>query len=165
MSQIQTKKNVFLAPDAVILGDVTVEADCSVWYHATVRADTAPIKIGQGSNIQDNCVVHVDAGYPVEIGEYVTVGHSAILHGCTIKTGTMVGMGAILMNGSVVGKHCIIGAGALVTQNMKIPDGSLVVGSPAKVIRMLTEEEKEQNYKNAQMYIEEAKKYLEHTEG
>lgn len=154
------KKDIlFIAPGAVCMGDVTLGKDCGIWYHATVRADRAPIMIGSGSNIQDNCVVHVDEGFPVTIGKYVTVGHGAILHGCEVGDGSLIGMGAIILNGAKIGKNCIVAAGALVTQNTEIPDGMLAMGSPAKVIRELTEEEIASNRKNAEEYIEEAREY------
>lgn len=150
-------ESVFVAPGAIVLGDVTAGEDVGIWYHATVRGDRALITIGKGSNIQDNCVVHVDEGYPVEIGEYVTVGHGAIIHGSKIGDNSLVGMGAILLNGCVIGKNCIIGAGALVTQNTVIPDNSLVLGNPGKVKRELTKEEIERNHQNALFYVEEAR--------
>lgn len=153
------REDLFIAPGAVCMGDVALGKDCSIWYHATVRADRAPIKIGIGSNIQDNCVVHVDKGFSVTIGNYVTVGHGAILHGCQVGDGSLIGMGAIILNGAKIGKNCIVAAGALVTQNTEIPDGMLAMGSPAKVIRKLTEEEIASNRKNAEEYIEEAREY------
>ena len=157
------REDLFIAPGAVCMGDVALGKDCSIWYHATVRADRAPIKIGSGSNIQDNCVVHVDKGFPVTIGNYVTVGHGAILHGCQVGDGSLIGMGAIILNGAKIGKNCIVAAGALVTQNTEIPDGMLAMGSPAKVIRKLSEEEIASNRKNAEEYIEEAREYAGRT--
>lgn len=146
----------FIAPGAVVSGSVWIGESAGVWYHAVVRGDRAPIRIGSGSNIQDNCVVHVDAGYPVEIGENVTVGHGAILHGCSVGDNSLIGMGSILMNGCRIGKNCIIGAGTLVTQGMVIPDNSLVIGSPGRVKRQVTEAEIEQNMRNAALYAREA---------
>lgn len=153
--------SAFIAEGAVVRGDVTLGENCSVWYHATVRADRATITIGDNANIQDNCVVHVDAGASVHIGQGVTVGHSAIVHGCTVGDNTLVGMGAILLNDCVIGKNCIIGAGTLVTQNTRIPDGSLVLGNPGKVKRPLTLEEIEANRRNALHYVEEGRSYRE----
>ena len=153
--------SAFIAEGAVVKGDVTLGENCSVWYHATVRADRATITIGDNTNIQDNCVVHVDAGASVHIGKGVTVGHSAIVHGCTVGDNTLVGMGAILLNDCVIGKNCIIGAGTLVTQNTRIPDGSLVLGNPGKVKRTLTPEEIEANRRNALHYVEEGRSYRE----
>lgn len=149
-------ESAFIAPGAVVLGDVTIGENVGIWYHATVRGDRASISIGKNSNIQDNCVIHVGIGYPVEIGEGVTVGHSAIVHGSKVGDSTLVGMGAILMNGSVIGRNCIIGAGALVTQNTVIPDNSVVLGSPAKVVRLVTDREIEANRQNADLYVQEA---------
>lgn len=151
------RKDIFIAPGAVVLGDVHLEKNVGIWYNATVRGDREPIHIGKGSNIQDNCVVHVDAGYPVTIGENVTVGHGAILHGCTVEDNSLIGMGAILLNGCHIGKNCIVAAGALITQGTVIPDNSLVMGNPGKVKRAVTEEEIAANLKNAELYVEEAK--------
>lgn len=148
-------ESAFIAKGAIVKGDVTLGENCSVWYHATVRADRATITIGDNTNIQDNCVVHVDAGASVHIGNGVTVGHSAIVHGCTVGDNTLVGMGAILLNDCVIGKNCMIGAGTLVTQNTRIPDNSLVLGNPGKVKRTLTAEEIEANRRNAMHYVEE----------
>ncbi len=152
-------ETVFIAPGAVVQGNVTIGADSSIWYNAVVRGDRDCILIGKGSNIQDNAVVHLGSGYPVEIGDHVTIGHGAIIHGCKIGDNTMIGMGAILMNGCRIGKNCIIGAGALVTQNVEIPDNSLVIGNPGKVKRQVTEEEIHRNLENAQLYVEEAQEF------
>lgn len=156
MKEPQIHSNSFIAPGAVVLGDVTISENCSIWYNTTVRANRASITVGAGSNIQDNAVVHVDEGYPVRIGEYVTIGHGAIIHGCSIGNDSLIGMGAILLNGAQIGKNCIIGAGALVTQNMIIPDNSMVIGSPAKVIRQITPDEVASNRRNANVYIQES---------
>ena len=153
-----SENRIFIAPGAVVLGDVHLGEDVGIWYHATVRGDRSSITVGKGSNIQDNCVVHVEAEHPVVIGENVTIGHSAIVHGCTIGDNTLVGMGAILMNGSRIGRNCIIGAGAIVTEGKEIPDNSLVIGCPGKVLRQITEEEIKHNLENARLYMEEAKK-------
>jgi len=154
-------ENRFIAPGAVVLGDVYLEENVSIWYNATVRGDREPIRIGKGSNIQDNCVVHVDAGYPVTIGENVTVGHGAILHGCIVGDNSLIGMGAILLNGCKIGKNCIVAAGALITQGTVVPDGSLVMGNPGKVKRAVTAEEIQGNIRNAKLYVEEAGELLE----
>ncbi|MBR2948274.1 MAG: gamma carbonic anhydrase family protein [Lachnospiraceae bacterium] len=165
MKNPQIHADAFLAPDADVYGDVTIGKDCSIWFHAVVRGERAPIVIGEGSNVQDNCVVHVDAGHNVEIGEYVTIGHGAIVHGCKIGDNTLVGMGAIILNGAVIGKNCVIGAGALVTQNAVVPDNSLVIGSPAKVLRAVKPEEAAASRTNAQHYIEEGKSYAAYFAG
>lgn len=147
--------SAFIAKGAAVYGNVTVKDNASIWYHTTVRSEKQPIVIGACSNIQDNAVVHVDLNYKVEIGDYVTVGHSAIVHGCTVGDNTLIGMGAIILNGAKVGKNCIIGAAALVTENAVIPDNSLVVGVPGKVIRTLNEEEIQHIRMNAEHYIEQ----------
>ena len=151
--------SVFVAPGAVILGDVTIEKNCSIWYNSTIRCIEAPILIREGSNIQDNAVIHVSHSQPVTIGSYVTIGHGAIIHGCTIEDSTLVGMGAIILNGAKIGKNCIIAAGALIPQNKVIPDNSLVMGSPGKIIRQVTEEEIIKNRQNAEEYIHQAAIY------
>ncbi|MBO5489387.1 MAG: gamma carbonic anhydrase family protein [Eubacterium sp.] len=148
-------KSVKVAESAVIRGDVEIGENCTIWHNATIRGDMAPIRIGKETNIQDNAVVHVDYGYPTDIGDGVTVGHSAIVHGCTVGDNTLIGMGAIVLNGAKIGKDCIIGAGALVTQNSQIPDGSLAFGNPAKVVRPLKPEEIQSNRDNAIAYIKE----------
>ncbi len=156
-------KDVFIAPGAKVIGDVTLRDGVGVWYHSTIRGDDAAISIGKNSNIQDNAVLHVDTGIPLEIGEGTSVGHGAILHGCTIGDNTLIGMGAIVLNGAHIGNNCIIGAGSLVTQNKDIPDGSLVMGSPGKVVRQVTKEEIEANQKNAEKYLEDAKAHQDGT--
>ncbi len=145
-----------IAPGAVVLGDVCLGNGVSIWYHATVRGDRSSITIGDGTNIQDNCVLHTGSDLPVLIGRNVSVGHGAIVHGCCIGDNTLIGMGAILMNGCCIGKNCIIGAGAIVTGGKTIPDNSLVVGNPGRVVREVTEEEVRGNLKNARLYVEEA---------
>ena len=152
--------SAFVADNATVRGDVTLGERSSVFFGAVLRGDRAPITIGSGTNIQDNCVVHVDYDYPVVVGQNVTVGHGAILHGCTVGDNTLIGMGAIVLNGARIGKNCIIGAGALVTQGTDIPDGSLAFGSPAKVVRALTADEIEENHRNAMHYVEIARESL-----
>lgn len=158
---MKVHESVFIAPGAIVSGDVTIGENASIWYNATVRGDRHPIVIGGGTNVQDNCVIHVGAGYSVHIGENVTIGHGAIVHGCEIGDNSLIGMGAILLNGSVVGKNCIIGAGALITEGKKIPDNSLVIGSPGVVKRQVTREELERNLYNAGLYVAEAKEMRE----
>lgn len=154
-------ESVYIAESAVVLGDVEVGAESSIWFHATVRADREKISIGAGSNIQDNAVVHVDQGFPVTVGNGVTVGHGAVIHGCGIGDNTLVGMGAIILNGARIGRNCIIGAGTLITQNTLIPDDSLVIGCPGKVLRRVTAQEMEANRHNAAEYMEESRRYKE----
>ncbi len=144
----------FTAPTSVVVGDVTVAAGAGVWYHAVLRADCGPIVLGADSNIQDNCTVHVDPGFPVTVGERVSVGHNAVLHGCTVEDEVLIGMGATVLNGAHIGAGSLIAAQALVPQGMRVPPGSLVAGVPAKVKRGLTEEEREHIRENAAMYLE-----------
>src|SRR5438046_10072131 len=133
----------FTAPTSVVVGEVTMAARASVWYHAVLRADCGPIVLGADSNIQDNCTVHVDPGFPVTVGERVSVGHNAVLHGCTVEDAVLVGMGATVLNGAHIGAGSLVAAQALVPQGMQVPPGSLVAGVPAKVKRQLTDEERE----------------------
>lgn len=156
-------ENVFLAPGAVVSGDVTLGEDVNVWFHAVIRAESGSVSIGGGTNVQDGCVIHVDQGADVSIGNQVTIGHNATIHGCTIGDNTLVGMGAIIMNHAVIGKNCIVAAGALVTQNTVIPDNSLVVGNPARRKRAVTEEEISHNQQNAALYVAEAAVYAQRT--
>ena len=151
---------LFRAEGSILAGQISFGKNCSVWYNAVIRADKASVVIGDNVNIQDNCVVHVDAGHAVHIADHVTIGHSAIIHGCRIGENSLVGMGAIIMNDAVIGKNCIIAAGALVPQGVVIPDGSLVMGSPGKVRRSLTEEEIRNNLHNALHYVEMSREYM-----
>ena len=129
----------YIAPGAQVIGNVTMAADVSIWFNAVLRGDNEPIVIGKGSNVQDGAVFHVDPGFPLTVGENVTVGHIALLHGCTIGDNTLVGMGAMVMNGAKVGKNCLIGANAMITEGKEIPDGSMVLGAPGKVVKQLDE--------------------------
>jgi len=146
--------STWIAEDAVILGDAEMADGCSVYFHTVIRTESDPIRIGRNTNIQDNCTVHTGRGYPVIIGEGVTVGHGCIIHGCTIGDNTLIGMGSIIMDGAVIGRNCIIGAGSLITEHKVIQDGSLVFGSPAKVIRTVTDEEIQTNRLTAAHYLE-----------
>lgn len=159
MKDAKIHDSVFIADGAVVLGDITVGEGSSIWFNATVRADRDWIVIESGSNIQDNAVVHVETGFPVHIGRNVTVGHGAIVHGCMVEDNTLIGMGAIILNGARIGKNCIIGAGALVPQNMVVPDNSLIIGCPGKILRKVTEEEVQTNLHNAAEYVEEGRTY------
>ncbi len=147
----------FIAPTAAVVGDVTLGENVSIWYSAVLRGDEGAIKIGEDSNIQDNCTVHG----AVTVGRGVTVGHNAILHGCTVEDGALIGMGACVLDGAVIGKESLIGAGALVTGGTVIPPHSLVLGAPAKVKRALTEEEIASLSENAAHYVALIKKYTE----
>lgn len=150
------EKNVYLAPGAIVRGNVTLGENASIWFHAVVRAEAGSIVIGDKTNIQDNCVLHTDPGADIRIGNYVTVGHGALVHGCTIKDNTLIGMGAVILNHAVIGKNCMIGAGALITQNAVIPDQSVVFGNPGKVVRTVTDSEIEAIRRNAAGYWKEA---------
>lgn len=143
----------FVADGARIVGDVSLAAGCSVWYNAVLRGDSAGIVIGPGSNVQDNVSVHVDSGHPVVIGSKVSVGHNAVVHGCTIGDGTLVGMGSVILSGAVIGDGCLIAGGAVVLGGTEIPPGSLVAGVPAKVRRALTDEERAGLIANADIYL------------
>lgn len=129
--------NFYVAPGAVVIGDVRLASGASIWFNAVLRGDNEAITIGKGSNVQDGSVIHTDPGYPVEIGEDVTIGHNAIIHGCSIGSGSLVGMGATVLNGARIGERCLIGANSLVREDMVVPDGSLVIGVPAKIVRQL----------------------------
>jgi carbonic anhydrase/acetyltransferase-like protein (isoleucine patch superfamily) len=137
-----------------------MEEDCSVWFGAILRAEVAPIKIGKGSNVQDNCVLHTDLGFPVKIGENVTVGHSAVIHGSTVGSNCLIGMRSTLLNGSKIGDNCLVAAGSLITQNTQIPGGCLIVGSPAKSARKLSDEEITMIGLNAKHYRDFCAEYL-----
>ncbi|MEE4543859.1 gamma carbonic anhydrase family protein [Streptomyces sp. V4-01] len=143
----------FAAPTSVILGDVTLGPDASVWYHAVLRGDCESISLGAGSNVQDNCTVHADPGFPAVVGAGVTVGHNAVLHGCVIEDGVLVGMGATVLNGARIGAGSLVAAAALVPQGMQVPAGSLVAGVPAKVLRSLSEDEQAALRLNAEHYV------------
>ena len=142
-----------IAKQSVIIGDVTIGRDSCVLYYSVLRGDEAPIVIGEETNIQENCTVHVSRNMSVRIGNNVTVGHNAVIHSCTIGDRTLIGMGAVIPDGAQIGNDCIIGAGSLVTKNTIIPDGSLVMGSPAKIKRNLTWEEKLGNLENSKEYV------------
>lgn len=135
----ETADDTWVAPDANVIGRVVLETGASVWFGSTIRGDNELIRIGAGTNIQENCVLHTDVGYPMTIGAGCTIGHKVMLHGCTIGENSLVGMGATILNGAKIGKNCLIGAGALITENKEIPDGSLVMGSPGRVVRDLDE--------------------------
>lgn len=155
----QLADDVYVAPNAVVIGDVVLAAEVSIWFGAVVRGDVERIVIGRGSNIQDNSVLHSDPGAPLTVGEMVTVGHMVTLHGCSIGDGTLIGMGASVLNNARVGRNCLVGAQALITEGREYPDGMLIVGSPARAIRALTAQELERIAGNRQRYIERAKRY------
>ena len=154
-------KSVFVADGAKIIGNVEIGKNSSIWFNAVIRADSDNVKIGENSNVQDNAVIHTSEGFGVEIGDNVTIGHGAIVHGCTIGNNVMIGMGAIVLNGAKVGNNSIIGAGTLVTQGKIIPEGSLAFGNPMKIVRQLTDDEIKSITDNANSYIKEAQNYNE----
>lgn len=149
----QLHRDSWVADNATVCGQVTLAANANVWYSVTLRSEFEPIEIGEGSNIQDGCTVHVDPGFPARIGAGVTVGHNAVLHGCTVEDDCLIGMGAIVMNGAVIGAGSLIAGGAVVPQGAVIPPRSLVAGVPAKVRRELSDDEVAHNRLNAQAYV------------
>lgn len=149
----------WIAPDAVLIGKVRIDADASVWFGSVLRGDNELIHIGAGSNVQDCCVLHTDMGFPLTVGRGCTIGHAAILHGCIIAADSLVGMGAVLLNGAKIGSNCIIGAHALVPEGKLIPDNSLVIGSPGRVVRQLTEAETERVRLSAQAYQDKWRRF------
>ena len=152
-------KDSWFAPNSVLIGNVTLKKDANIWFNATLRGDLEPIIIGEGSNIQDGSVIHTDPGCPTIVGKGVTVGHMVMLHGCEISDDCIIGIGSTILNKAKIGKNCIIGANSLVTENKVIPDRSLVLGSPGKVVRQVTDEEIEHIKENARDYVENIKKY------
>lgn len=151
--------NAWVAPDANVIGLCDIQDGASIWFGATLRGDNELISIGKNTNIQENSVLHTDMGYPMVIGEGCTIGHKVMLHGCTIGENTLIGMGAVILNGAKIGKNCLIGAGALITENKEIPDGSLVMGSPGKVVRTLDDETIERLRFSATHYSENAQRF------
>ena len=151
--------NFWIAPNASVIGDVNLERDASIWFNAILRADNEPITIGEGSNVQDGAIIHTDPGYACNIGKKVTVGHMAMLHGCSIGDGSLIGIGSVVLNGAKIGRNCIIGSKALVTEGMEVPDGSMVLGIPGKIKKTLTEEEQSVVPLGADHYIDNYKKY------
>ncbi len=155
----QVADSAWVADSAQVMGAVTLGEGSSVWFGAVIRGDTETITLGAGSNIQDASVLHADHGFPLVIGERVTVGHQVMLHGCTIGDESLIGIGAVVLNGAKIGKHCLVGAGALVTEGKVFPDGSMIIGSPAKAVRQLTPEQIEGLKRSAQHYTENADRY------
>ena len=149
----------WIASNATVIGDVTLEKNTSIWFNATLRGDVENIHVGEGSNVQDGSVLHTDPGYPLKIGKNVTIGHLVMLHGCSVDNNSLVGIGAVILNNAKIGKNCIIGAKALVAENKKIPDNSLVIGAPGKIIRQVTKVEIQLIKENAIRYQENWKKY------
>lgn len=158
-SRVQTHPESWAAPTATLIGKVRLQAGASVWFGAVLRGDNELIDIGPDSNVQDGTVMHTDMGSPLTIGKGVTIGHNAMLHGCTVDDYSLIGINAVILNGARIGKHCIIGANALIGEGKEIPDGSLVMGSPGKVVRELTEAQKKMLEANAAHYVHNARRY------
>jgi carbonic anhydrase/acetyltransferase-like protein (isoleucine patch superfamily) len=158
-TNLRIDASAFVAPGAAVVGEVTIGVSSSVWFNATVRGDMEPVVIGSGSNVQDNCVVHVDRGLPARIGSNVSMGHGAIVHGATIEDEVLVAMKAVVLSGCHIGPRCIIGAGAVVPEGTRIPAGSLVLGVPARIVRPLRDEEIERVLDNARSYVALAAAY------
>lgn len=153
-------EGVYVADGARIVGEVTLEQGASVWFNAVLRGDSSGITLGANSNVQDNVSVHVDAEHPVIIGEDVSIGHNAVVHGCTIGDGSLIGMGAVILSGAVIGAGCLVAGGAVILGGTDIPAGSLVAGVPAKVRRALTDEERAGLVRNAKLYLEHVEEHL-----
>jgi len=159
--RVEAHPHSWVAPTAAVIGKVRLDEGASVWFGAVLRGDNELIHIGPDSNVQDGAVLHTDPGSPLTLGRGVTVGHQAMLHGCEIGDGSLIGIHAVVLNGARIGRNCLVGANALVTENAVIPDGSLVLGSPAKVVRALSEAQQAQLAANAQVYVANARRYLE----
>jgi carbonic anhydrase/acetyltransferase-like protein (isoleucine patch superfamily) len=153
-------ESVFVAPSASVIGSVVLSENVSVWFGATIRGDNDVITLGRNSNVQEGAVLHTDAGIKLTVGENVTIGHQAMLHGCTIGDGSLIGIQAVVLNGAVIGKGCLVGAGAVVTEKKVFPDRSLILGSPARVVRQLTDEDAANLLKAAQSYVERRAQFL-----
>ena len=155
----QVDATAWIADSAQVMGNVTIGPDASVWFGCVLRGDTERMMIGEGSNIQDLTVMHADRGLPLTIGKHVTVGHKVMLHGCTIGDESLIGIGAVVLNGARIGKNCLVGAGSLVTEGKEFPDGSMIMGTPAKVVRQLTPEQIEGLRQSARHYVDNARRF------
>lgn len=158
-SRVRCLGECYIAPNASLIGDVELGENTSVWFNVVMRADADQIVIGADTNVQDGSVLHCDPGFPLTLGKGVTVGHKAMVHGCTVGDYSLIGINAVVLNGAKIGKHCLIGANALVPENMEIPDGSLVVGSPAKIKRQLNEEQRRGLEQSADHYVENGRRF------
>jgi carbonic anhydrase/acetyltransferase-like protein (isoleucine patch superfamily) len=147
-------ETTFVADTATIIGKAVLSKNTSVWYGAVIRGDNEPITVGENSNVQEGAVLHTDPGFPLTIEDNVTIGHQAMLHGCTVRSGSLIGIQAVVLNGAVIGRNCLVGAGAVVTENKVFPDNSLILGAPAKVVRTLSEQDVARLQRNAQVYVE-----------
>ena len=157
--KVTCKGDYWIADNASVIGTVVLENNASIWWNCVVRGDNDVITIGENSQLQDGCVVHVDPDHPVTLGKNVSIGHMAMLHGCTIQDGTLIGIKSVILNDAVIGRNCLIGANTLIAEGKKIPDGSLVVGSPGKIVRQLTEDEIRRVNATADHYVEKFKRY------
>ncbi|WXL27071.1 gamma carbonic anhydrase family protein [Ectopseudomonas mendocina] len=158
-SLVETHPDSWVAPNATLVGKVKLEQGASVWFNAVLRGDNELIHIGENSNVQDGSVMHTDMGFPLTLGKGVTIGHKAMLHGCTVGDYSLIGINAVVLNGAKIGKHCIIGANTLIAEGKEIPDGSLVVGSPGKVVRELNDAQKKMLEASAAHYVHNAQRY------
>ena len=156
---VEAAPSAYVAPGAHVIGKVVMQKNSSVWFNAVVRGDCDVITIGEDSNVQDGSILHTDLGVPLTIGKGVTVGHKVMLHGCEIGDYSLVGINSVVLNGAKIGTHCLIGANSLITENMQIPDGSLVMGSPAKIVKTLSEQQQKMLEQSAQHYVDNAKKF------
>ncbi|WP_297982116.1 gamma carbonic anhydrase family protein [uncultured Methanobrevibacter sp.] len=150
---------VKIFPGAQVLGDVEIGKNCSIWHGAVIRGDVAPIRIGENSNVQDNCVLHSSSGLTLSIGDYVSIGHGAVVHGCTIEDNVLIGMNATVLNGAKIGKNSIVGAGAVVSEGKEFPENSLILGVPGKLIKETTQEQRDHILLNAKHYVELSNEY------
>ena len=157
--RVRAEGEYFVAESAVLIGAVLLRANASVWFNAVVRGDNELITIGENSNVQDGSVLHTDPGYPLVIGSYVTIGHKVMLHGCSIGDNSLIGINAVVLNGAKIGRNCLIGANALITEGKEIPDGSMVLGSPGKVVRELTQQQIDALRMSALHYVENGRRY------
>lgn len=158
--EVPSNGRYWVAPNAVVIGGVTLCEDASVWFNAVVRGDNDPIRIGKRTNVQDGCVLHTDPGFPMDIGPDCTIGHLAMLHGCTIGRGSLIGIGAIILNGARIGEECLIGAGALVPEGKEIPPRSVVLGAPGKIVRAVTPDDAERIAAGVEVYVRKWQGYL-----
>ncbi len=159
--KVVCKGDYWIAPGAIVIGSVIMGPNASVWFGCIVRGDDDTITIGENSQLQDGCILHVDAGFPLTIGKNVSVGHMAMLHGCTIGDGSLIGIKAVLLNGAKIGRNCLIGANSLIGEGKEIPDGSLVIGSPGKVVRQLSAEEIKEINSFSDHYVQQFRRYRE----
>ena len=158
-ARVEAHPDSWIAPDASLIGKVRLDADASVWFGAVLRGDNELIHIGEGSNVQDGSVLHTDMGWPLTLGEDVSIGHQVMLHGCTVGDGSLIGIHAVVMNGARIGRNCLVGAGAIVTEGKEFPDNSLIVGAPAKLVRELTPEQAARMRAGAAHYIDNAQRH------